>query len=279
HGSQLLMRREFAPLFERYGVDMVLTGHDHNYERTRLMKGNGEASDGIPYLVVGSGGRSLRTFKGSQPAWSVVRNDKDFGYLDVKVEEGTLDARMVTAAGKVLDSFTLTKQLPAAPRPATLALTVEGERGVAPHQVLFRATPSLPGASVLWDFGDGQAAEGLEVPHLYTQPGTYSVTATATAGDQTVTSTTTVVVGQGEQTPTSPTPSEPSTGAPTPEPSTGTPTAPVTEEPGLPQTLPEPPPGMDGLGPNEMGCSAGAAATLFPVGVLLLAGALRRRRR
>ncbi len=288
HGSQLLMRREFTPIFERYGVDMVLSGHDHNYERTRLMKGNGEASDGLPYLVVGSGGKNLRTFKGSQPAWSVTRNDTDFGYLDVKVEEGTLDARMVTATGEVLDSFTLTKQLPPAPQPATLALTVEGERGVAPHQVLFRATPSLPGASVIWDFGDGQAAEGLEVPHLYTQPGTYSVTATATAGDQTVTSTTTVVVEQDDQTPTSPTPSEPSTGEPTPEPptsptpsepSTGEPPAPVTGDPGLPPTLPEPPPGMDGLDPEAMGCSTGAMATLFPAGVLLLAGALRRRRR
>ena len=63
HGSQLSIRRDFGPLFEKYGVDVVLTGHDHNYERSRPMKGDGVASSGgIPYLVVGSGGATLRPF-------------------------------------------------------------------------------------------------------------------------------------------------------------------------------------------------------------------------
>jgi 3',5'-cyclic AMP phosphodiesterase CpdA len=59
HGSQLAVRREFGPLFERYGVDLVLTGHDHNYERSKPMRGSEVASaptQGVSYLVVGSGG-------------------------------------------------------------------------------------------------------------------------------------------------------------------------------------------------------------------------------
>jgi uncharacterized protein (TIGR03382 family) len=203
HGSQLKMRREFAPLFEKYGVDLVLTGHDHHYERSNRMKGDAVASSGnpgIPYLVVGSGGASLRPISGSKPSWAVARNDTEHGYLDVNVEEGTLTAQMLTPSGKVIDSFSLSKDLPPQAEPQ-------------------------PGSS------DPSSPPGYE------QPG----------------------------------PTQPSTGTPRP--------GPVTNNPNLP-TDPDPLPGDPGdLGPNAAGCSAGPMAALLPAGALLLAGALRRRRR
>jgi hypothetical protein len=110
------MRREFAPLFEQYNVDLVLTGHDHNYERSKPMKGDAVAPSGtrgIPYLVVGSGGANLRAFPSAQPSWTAYRNNSDVGYLDVAVNGGTLNARFITASGSVRDSLTLTKTLPA----------------------------------------------------------------------------------------------------------------------------------------------------------------------
>jgi hypothetical protein len=121
HGSQLKIRREFTPLFEKYGVDLVLTGHDHNYERSQPMKGEAVASSGargIAYLVVGSGGATLRDFETSKPSWTALRNNRDYGYLDVEVEEGTLSARLLTPSGAVVDSLTLTKELPPAAEPA-----------------------------------------------------------------------------------------------------------------------------------------------------------------
>ncbi|HEX8436644.1 metallophosphoesterase family protein [Archangium sp.] len=204
HGSQLKMRREFAPLFEKYGVDLVLTGHDHHYERTSMMKGDAMASSGnpgIPYLVVGSGGASLRPISGGKPAWAAARNDKDHGYLDVTVEDGTLTAQMLTPSGKVIDSFSLDKDLPPASTP----------------------TPSTPEPSS---------------PPVSERP----------AG-----------------------PTQPSTGTPQPGSTTGNPGLPTGPDP-----LPEDP---GGLGPNAAGCSAGPMAALLPAGALLLAGALRRRRR
>ncbi|ATB27283.1 purple acid phosphatase family protein [Melittangium boletus] len=121
HGSQPNIRKQFAPLFEEYGVDLVLTGHDHDYERSQPMKGDAVAASGTRapvYLVVGSGGAGLRDMStSSKPSWSVLRNNGDHGYLDVKAEDGTLTAQMLTPSGKVMDSFTLTKELPPEPEP------------------------------------------------------------------------------------------------------------------------------------------------------------------
>jgi uncharacterized protein (TIGR03382 family) len=265
HGSQLVMRREFGPLFERYGVDLVLTGHDHNYERTRPMVGDSVAAAGqrgVPYLVVGGGGAALRSLSKAAPAWSAVRNNKDFGFLDVTVEEGTLTAKLVTPNGKNADSFTLTKQLAPRekPQPSQLSVIVEGQQGVAPHQALFRAelpsSTAAASATVSWDFGDGQTAQGAQVTHLYAQPGQYTVTATANGGGSGMTATTQVNVVAGTEAPVA-TPPQPAPGAPTPAPET---------------------PSLSGEEGASAGCSTAPMGALLPLGTLALAGLLRRRR-
>ncbi|RKG73422.1 serine/threonine protein phosphatase [Corallococcus exercitus] len=114
HGSQLTMRRQFGPLFEKYGVDLVLTGHDHDYERSKPMFGDNVASStqrGIPYLVVGSGGATLRPFATSQPAWTALRDNQAYGFLDVVVDGGTLTARLITSSNTVRDTLVLKKTL------------------------------------------------------------------------------------------------------------------------------------------------------------------------
>jgi hypothetical protein len=98
-------------------VDLVLTGHDHNYERSKPMKGDAVApagTRGIPYVVVGSGGASLRAFPSStQPSWTAVRDNKVYGFMDVVVDGGTLTARLITSTGTVRDTLTLTKTVAA----------------------------------------------------------------------------------------------------------------------------------------------------------------------
>ncbi|MBN8226435.1 discoidin domain-containing protein [Corallococcus macrosporus] len=131
HGSQLTMRRQFGPLFEKYGVDLVLTGHDHNYERSKPMFGDALASStqrGIPYLVVGSGGATLRPFPSSQPAWTALRDNQSYGFLDVMVDGGTLTARLITSSNTVRDTLVLRKTLlKAATRVQASALEAEAE--------------------------------------------------------------------------------------------------------------------------------------------------------
>lgn len=256
HGSQLTVRREFGPLFEKYGVDLVLTGHDHNYERSKPMIGDrvaAGAEKGIPYLVVGGGGANLREFATSKPEWSVLRNNSAYGFLDVDVTEGTLSAKLLTLDGSVLDSFTLTKQLPPEP-PKAFPVVVEGQRGTAPLQTLFRAELPSSALNVRWDFGDGATGEGAQVKHLYSQPGQYTVTATASGGSTSLTSTTQVTVSA-------------SSGNSTPGP----------PQPPVSSTSPEVSSGVSGDA-SSSGCSAAPAGALLPFSALLLAGVLRRRR-
>jgi LPXTG-motif cell wall-anchored protein len=78
-GSDLGVRQTFQPLWDRYGVDLVLTGHSHDYERMYLTRGveSGSATlqphvvdtalddldttRGAMHVVVGSGGVSIPT--------------------------------------------------------------------------------------------------------------------------------------------------------------------------------------------------------------------------
>jgi hypothetical protein len=109
HGSEIEMRRDYAPLFEEYGVDLVLTGHDHNYERSKPMKGDAVAKPGergVVYVVVGTGGASLRSFDGSQPSWSAFRG-LIYGYLSVRVDQNLLQAQLIDTNGIARDSFTI----------------------------------------------------------------------------------------------------------------------------------------------------------------------------
>ena len=55
HGGSELARREIVPLLVRHRVDLLLSGHDHLYQRGR--------ADGLNYLVSGGGGASLYPVK------------------------------------------------------------------------------------------------------------------------------------------------------------------------------------------------------------------------
>jgi hypothetical protein len=65
HGSDLAIRNAFAPIFEQYGVQLVLNGHDHDYERTLPMKTGGDPSaQPVTYVVSGGGGAPLYAVSG-----------------------------------------------------------------------------------------------------------------------------------------------------------------------------------------------------------------------
>lgn len=85
--------------FREWGADLVLAGHDHDYERI--------VRDGFPYIVNGLGGYSLYGFAPNPVAGSVLRFNSDYGAMLVDAGADRLKLRFVTKAGAVMDTFTL----------------------------------------------------------------------------------------------------------------------------------------------------------------------------
>lgn len=119
HGDSPLLQVHLAPLFDEYGVDVVLSGHDHTYQRTYPMRG-GLALDGqmepnytdpggTVYVVTGGGGattyglwRSQRLAAGESRRHVVV--------FDVAGNELNLSA--VAPDGAVFDRMKIIKTAP-----------------------------------------------------------------------------------------------------------------------------------------------------------------------
>ncbi len=136
--SRLIQMRENAlPILEKYGVDLVLGGHSHSYERSFLLTGhydvsgtlapsmildNGDgreggdgayfkdgsaplANDGVVYTVAGSSGKVTGSGLLNHPA--MFYSIKNLGSVVLDVDGNRLDAVFISQTGAVLDSFTM----------------------------------------------------------------------------------------------------------------------------------------------------------------------------
>jgi hypothetical protein len=85
------------------GVDVVLNGHDHSYERFAPQSSTrvAEPDRGIREFVVGTGGRNLTPFPTIQPN-SEVRDNTSFGVLRMRLHSGSYDWRFFAITGMSL---------------------------------------------------------------------------------------------------------------------------------------------------------------------------------
>jgi hypothetical protein len=63
NGADLGVREEWAPLFDRYGVDLVVCGHEHHYERSHPIRGH-EGNATLTPVAVATGADVIDTTKG-----------------------------------------------------------------------------------------------------------------------------------------------------------------------------------------------------------------------
>ena len=96
HGSELPVREHWGPLFEQYDVDLVLAGHDHDYQRSTVQ-------NGVTYVVSGAGAKLRPTGRRDFTAVS----SSTLHYLDVLVYADRLLIRAVDQSGRSIDSFSL----------------------------------------------------------------------------------------------------------------------------------------------------------------------------
>jgi chitodextrinase len=103
HGSSTNSDAFWWTLYEA-GVDVVLNGHEHNYERFAPQTPDGVADpNGIREFIVGTGGKGLNSF-GTPLANSEVRLSDAFGVLKLTLHPDGYDWAFVSETGQVLDS-------------------------------------------------------------------------------------------------------------------------------------------------------------------------------
>ncbi len=69
HGSNSLLRELWGPKFDSYGVDVVLSGHNHIYERSVPIRGGAEVPMGEGTLFLVSGGAGADLYPNSEDQW------------------------------------------------------------------------------------------------------------------------------------------------------------------------------------------------------------------
>jgi 3',5'-cyclic AMP phosphodiesterase CpdA len=102
HGPDLDLRARIEPLFMKYGVNAVLSGHEHVYERI-------QPQHGIYYFIEGSSGE-LR-FHNLRPSSQMIKGfDTDRAFLLIEIAGDELDFQTISRTGQVVDSGTLSRQ-------------------------------------------------------------------------------------------------------------------------------------------------------------------------
>lgn len=98
HGPSPHMQWPFA----KWGASVVLSGHDHTYERLVI--------DGIPFVVIGTSGKELYPFN-SKHEGSMLRDNSGHGAILVEDETKALVFRYFLSDGKFIDSFRIKARL------------------------------------------------------------------------------------------------------------------------------------------------------------------------
>ena len=109
--------RALAPFFEECGVDLVLSGHDHIYNRTTMLNGE-KTAGGVTYVVGGSasGSKYYEADPNGRPWADVVYDDNNpvFSLLRQTENELIFEAyALIGGEATLIDSFTVGKQVEA----------------------------------------------------------------------------------------------------------------------------------------------------------------------
>ncbi len=131
------MRESFVPIFDQYGVDLVLMGHSHTYQRSYLIDGHYDVSStfdpvtmginmgdgqidgdgayqkvngkGVVYVISGTAGTVNSVDNLYHPV--MYHSSLTLGSFILDISHDQLDAKFLTADGIIDDYFTITKDI------------------------------------------------------------------------------------------------------------------------------------------------------------------------
>ncbi|MET8692795.1 metallophosphoesterase family protein [Streptomyces bauhiniae] len=137
HASEGGVRQEWVPLFEKYTVDLVINGHNHQYERTDVIKGDtvvkklpvgGTAypeTEGVVYVTAGAAGRSLYAFT-APDTYEGHEHEVESVSSFVNLKDGKKPETVTWSRVRYLDYSFLRVDVTPAPRGRHTTLTVSG---------------------------------------------------------------------------------------------------------------------------------------------------------
>jgi hypothetical protein len=102
-GGRLALRGRWEPLFRRYGVNLVLSGNHHSYQRFAPLSGT-------TYVVTGGGGAPLHKVESKCPPATpqpIIWNDKKHHFLYLSVRRSELTGWAVSSDGETIDRFSI----------------------------------------------------------------------------------------------------------------------------------------------------------------------------
>ncbi len=157
HGSDIGLRQSLQPVFDRYAVDLVFSGHDHDYERSfpircpekqpaspACLVKEADAKmvkqrDGTVYIVTGAGGGPF-AWRSVGVSWWTAFSRQIYEYVTVEASEQQLLVKSLDAAGGVMDEVRIERTLPPGGGPGPAAAP-----GAAPPAIPGAAQPAAPG--------------------------------------------------------------------------------------------------------------------------------------
>ena len=96
HGSDASALEYLVPIFEKHDVDLVLSGHDHDYQRSKQI-------NGVTYVVSGGASKIRPTSADdfTEVSWSVHH------FVELRVYENQIMGQAYSQDGRIFDDFTL----------------------------------------------------------------------------------------------------------------------------------------------------------------------------
>jgi len=128
HGSAELQREVLEPVFVKHGVNLVLTGHEHFYERLKPQKG-------IQYFIIGSSAK-LRKGDLAKSELTLYGNDREYAFMLMEIDGDELFFQTINEKGQTIDAGSIRRVGKVEPAPS---------RTTQPVIPQAKPTPAQPG--------------------------------------------------------------------------------------------------------------------------------------
>lgn len=131
------MRRTYHPVFDKFGVDLVLQGHSHNYQRSYPLYYNDtihsepiitdneqsqyDNPSGTIFVIVGTGGESVQPVS-KKPF--LASTYVGYGCIDVEIKGKSMNVEYYSDTNNIIDKFSISKYQQNS-KPADLKTEVE----------------------------------------------------------------------------------------------------------------------------------------------------------